>query len=116
MIKGNGIDIVEIKRLEQAIERWGDTFLEKVFTDKELKYSRSKRYPLQHLAARFAAKEAVFKAFGTNLKLNFKDIEIANDRFGRPYCIIKRKPSSILLSISHSHEYAVASALITEKG
>lgn len=116
MIKGTGIDIVEIKRLKEAIDRWGDTFLNRVFTDKELKYSRSKKYPLQHLAARFAAKEAVFKAFGTNPKLNFKDIEIANDRYGRPYCTVKKKASAILLSMSHSDEYAVASAFITKKG
>ncbi|MBI5872737.1 MAG: holo-ACP synthase [Candidatus Omnitrophica bacterium] len=115
MIKGSGIDIVEIKRLRQAIERWGDTFLKKVFTEKELEYSQSKRYPLQHLAARFAAKEAVFKAFGTNPKLNFKDIEISNDRYGRPYCSVKQKTSDILLSMSHSHEYAVASAIIQQK-
>lgn len=115
MITGSGIDIVEIKRLQQAVERWGDAFLKKVFTDNELAYSQGKRYPLQHLAARFAAKEAVFKAFGTNPKLNFKDIEISNDSYGRPYCSIKKNISPILLSMSHSHEYAVASAIIQEK-
>lgn len=115
MITGTGIDIVEIRRLKEAIDRWGDTFLQKVFTDRELEYSKAKKYPLQHLAARFAAKEAVFKAYGTNPKLNFKDIEIANDRYGRPYCTVKKKPSKILLSMSHSDEYAVASAFITKK-
>ena len=116
MIRGSGIDIVEIKRLKAAIERWGDTFLNKVFTEKELEYSNSKRFPMQHLAARFAAKEAVFKAFGTNPKINFKDIEISNDRFGKPFCTIKKKPTTVILSLSHSHEYAVASAIITKKG
>jgi len=115
MIRGNGIDIVEIKRLGEAVDRWGDTFLNRVFTQKELAYSRSKRYPLQHLAARFAAKEAIFKALGTNPKLNFRDIEISNDRYGRPYCLIRNKRSSILLSISHSDEYAVASAVVQKK-
>ncbi len=113
MIKGSGIDIVEIKKLEKAVKRWGDTFLKRVFTDTELTYSRKKRYPMQHLAARFAAKEAIFKAFGTNPKLNFKDIEISNDRYGRPYCIVKKRKPPILLSLSHTDNYAVASAIIT---
>ncbi|HQP91976.1 MAG TPA: holo-ACP synthase [Candidatus Omnitrophota bacterium] len=113
MIKGSGIDIVEIKKLERAVKRWGDVFLKRVFTDIELAYSRKKRYPMQHLAARFAAKEAIFKAYGTNPKLNFKDIEISNDRYGRPFCIINKKKPQILLSLSHTDNYAVASAIIT---
>ena len=115
MIKGSGIDIVEVKRLEAAVKRWGDVFLKRVFTEKELAYSKNKRYPFVHLAARFAAKEAVFKALGTNPKLNFKDIEISNDQHGRPYCTIKNKVTPILLSISHTYEYAVASAIIQKK-
>lgn len=111
-MKGIGVDIVEIKRLEKAVERWGDLFLERVFTKKEIAYSKKKYYPLQHLAARFAAKEAVFKAFGTRPALNFKDIEIFNDEFGRPCCNVNNKSEFILLSISHTHEYAVASAII----
>ena len=112
MIKGSGIDIVEIKKLEKAVRRWGDVFLNRVFTKAELAYSQKKRYPLQHLAARFAAKEAIFKAFGTNPKLNFKDIEISNDKFGRPYCVINKKRPPIFLSLSHTDNYAVACAII----
>lgn len=115
MIKGVGIDIVEIKRLDRAIKKWGKIFLNRVFTEKELAYAQSKRYPLQHLAARFAAKEAVFKAFGTSPKLNFKDIEISNDRHGKPYCRIKNKIKPIMISISHSDAYAVANAIIPSK-
>ncbi|MFH1691724.1 MAG: holo-ACP synthase [Candidatus Omnitrophota bacterium] len=111
-MRGHGVDIVEIKRLEGAVERWGDVFLKRVFTEREIAYSKKKHFPLQHLAARFAAKEAVFKAFGTRPALNFKDIEIFNDEFGRPRCNVKNKLESILLSISHTHEYAVASAII----
>lgn len=116
MIKGHGVDIVEIKRLEKAVKRWGSIFLNKVFTERELAYSKNKAKPIEHLAARFAAKEAVFKAFGTSPKLNFKDIEISNDHYGKPYCRIKNKQSPILLSISHTENYAVASAIIQEKG
>ena len=112
MIKGSGIDIVEIKKLENAVKRWGDVFLNRVFTKAELAYSQKKRYPMQHLAARFAAKEAIFKAFGTNPKLNFKDIEISNDKFGRPYCVINNKRPPISLSLSHTDNYAVACAII----
>jgi holo-[acyl-carrier protein] synthase len=112
MIKGSGIDIVEIKKLEKAVKRWGKVFLNRVFTEDEIAYSLKKRYPMQHLAARFAAKEAIFKAFGTNPKLNFKDIEISNDKFGRPYCVINKKRPLISLSLSHTDNYAVACAII----
>ena len=115
MVEGNGIDIVEIAKLERAVNRWGDLFLKRIFTDGELIYSKSKRFPMQHLAARFAAKEAIFKAFGTDSKLNFRDIEISNDSFGRPFSIVKNKTEKILLSISHTENYAIASAII-QKG
>jgi holo-[acyl-carrier protein] synthase len=112
MVKGSGIDIVEIKKLEKAVKRWGDTFLNRIYTEQELAYARSKRFPLQHLAARFAAKEAIFKAFGTRPDLTFKSIEIINDRFGRPHCKINNKRMSISLSLSHTDHYAVACAII----
>ena len=112
MIKGNGIDIVEIHKLEKAVKRWGDVFLNRVYTDRELAYARSKRYPIQHLAARFAAKEAIFKALGTKPDIAFKDIEITNDKFGRPFCRIRNKRSLISLSLSHTENYAVACAII----
>lgn len=115
MIAGSGIDIVEIKRLRSAAERWGEAFLCRVFTQRELAYSRTKRFPFQHLAARFAAKEAVYKALGKHLSLNFRDIEIFHDRFGKPRCKIKNKMSPVLVSLSHSHEYAVASAILPKK-
>ncbi|MFA5039964.1 MAG: holo-ACP synthase [Candidatus Omnitrophota bacterium] len=112
MVKGSGIDIVEIKKLERAVGRWGDIFLNRIYTDRELAYSRNKRYPLQHLAARFAAKEAIFKALGNSPKLNFKDIEIINDVHGKPYCRIKKRRSAIALSLSHTENYAVACAIL----
>ncbi|QAT17112.1 holo-[acyl-carrier-protein] synthase [Candidatus Velamenicoccus archaeovorus] len=112
MVRGSGIDIVEIKKLDRAVKRWGDVFLKRVYTAKELAYSRSKRHPLQHLAARFAAKEAIFKALGNSPKLNFRDIEIINDVNGRPFCRIKNRKTSIALSLSHTDHYAVASAIL----
>lgn len=115
MITGCGVDIVEVRRLKSAADRWGDVFLRRVFTQRELAYSKAKRFPFQHLAARFAAKEAVYKAFGKQSSLNFRDIEIYHDRFGKPCCRIKNKMSPVLVSMSHSHEYAVASAILPKK-
>jgi holo-[acyl-carrier protein] synthase len=112
MVKGSGIDIVEIPKLEKAVRRWGDVFLNRIYTQRELAYARGKRYPLQHLAARFAAKEAIFKALGTKPDIAFKDIEIINDKFGRPFCRIRNRRSLISLSLSHTENYAVACAIL----
>jgi holo-[acyl-carrier protein] synthase len=112
MVKGSGIDIVEIKKLERAVKRWGDVFLNRIYTEGELAYARAKRYPLQHLAARFAAKEAIFKAYGSRPDLTFKDIEIFHDRHGRPVCRIRNRRVPISLSLSHTQNYAVAFAIL----
>ncbi len=116
MILGTGIDIIEVKRIESAIKRWGDGFLNHVFTREEIAYANKHRYPSQHFAARFAAKEAVLKAIGDNSHVNWKDIQITNDKFGRPLCVYKNKrfKHKILISISHTKNYAVANAIITE--
>ncbi|HOW36306.1 MAG TPA: holo-ACP synthase [Candidatus Omnitrophota bacterium] len=115
MISGTGIDIIEIERIEKAIERWGDGFLTHVFTDNEIAYAKEHRFPAQHYAARFAAKEAVLKAFGDNAHISWKDIQITNDKNGKPVCTYRDKSfkKKILISISHTHVYAVASAIIT---
>lgn len=115
MILGTGIDIIEIKRVERAIDRWGDAFIKHIFTDEEIKYAKKYKYPAQHFAARFAAKEAVFKAIYNNRHLGWKDIKILNDVEGRPYCVLKDQnfKNKILISISHSENYAVANAIVT---
>ncbi|MBP9855598.1 MAG: holo-ACP synthase [Candidatus Omnitrophica bacterium] len=112
---GTGIDIIEIDRIKKAIERWGDHFLKHVFLDNEIAYAQAHKSPIQHYAVRFAAKEAVFKAVGTNPNLGWKDIQIINDEHGRPQAIIKNSEhnNKIYLSLSHSKHYAVASAIIT---
>lgn len=117
MIKGVGVDITQVMRLRQAIEKWGNEFLDRVFTKDELENAKTRGSLYQHLAGRFAAKEAIFKALG-NKGLNWKDIEILNDREGRPYCVIlnnKGKNKEIHISISHVKNYATAFAVITEK-
>jgi len=126
MIVGAGIDIVEVFRMRDAINKWGDNFLTKVFTDKEIKYSSSKRFAPQHFAARFAAKEAVVKAFGVARKfpLNWTDIEIFNDKEGKPIILFnndalklkkKKKVDKVVVSMSHSKNYAVANVILLKK-
>jgi len=116
MIIGSGIDIIEIKRLKKAIKKWGDSFLTRVFTDDEIQYAKNRKFPYQHLAARFAAKEAVLKAIGDNNGITWHDIQIFNDKNGKPVCTLTNKyGADVLISISHTKEYAVASAIITKK-
>jgi len=116
MIIGSGVDIIEVERVRKAIKKWGDSFLKRVFTDEELSYAKNRRFPFEHLAARFAAKEAVLKAF-SNQKMDFKDIKILNNGDGKPFCQLKDQKNDIqiILSISHTKEYAVANAIIEKK-
>lgn len=118
MIYGTGIDIVEIERIQKAIDRWGDAFLNHVFTDEEITYCQKHKKSAQHFAARFAAKEAVYKAIdNARHPLGWKDIKILNDKTGKPYCVINNTDFNreILISISHSNHYAVANAFVTSE-
>lgn len=117
MIIGTGVDITEVRRLRQAVEKWGKDFLNRIFTSEELKNAKTRGSLYQHLAGRFAAKEAVFKALGDS-KLGWKDVEILNDKEGKPYCAIlndRGKKNDVHISISHIKNYAVANAIITQK-
>ena len=121
-----GIDIVEIRRLQKVSKKWGKPFLNKVYTKRELAYAQARRFPYQHLAARFAAKEAIFKALG-EVETNFvgwKNVEILNDANGKPvvHCHReaeisrkKRMIETIVVSLSHTENYAVASAMLIFK-
>jgi len=123
MITGSGIDIVEIGRFRKAKKRWGKHFLEKIFTENEIEYSKKRRFQDQHFAARFAAKEAVLKAFGEKLASiqNWHDIEILNDKSGKPYIRFhksakklkeKEKIDDVVISMSHCKGLAVANAIL----
>jgi holo-[acyl-carrier protein] synthase len=117
MIVGTGVDITEVRRLRQAVEKWGKEFLNRVFTEEELKNAKTKGSLYQHLAGRFAAKEAVFKALGDK-HLSWKDVQILNDPQGRPYCLLlngKGRKMDVHVSISHVKNYAVANAIIMQK-
>jgi len=117
MIIGTGVDITEVRRLRQAVEKWGDEFLNRVFTKQELENAKTRGSLYQHLAGRFAAKEAVFKALG-DAKLNWQEVEILNNKEGKPCCVIlnsRSKKMDVHISISHVKNYAVANAIITQK-
>lgn len=119
-----GVDIVEVERLKDSIESMGSAFIDRIYTPREVEYCESRkngRY--QSYAARFAAKEAVSKAFGTGIgsAAGWKDIEIVNDENGKPSVILHglAKESlasingvSVSISLSHCKSYAVAYAII----
>lgn len=118
-----GTDIIEIDRIKESIESLGDKFLNKVYTPKEIEYCEGKKaQKYQHYAARFAAKEAIFKAISESLKdkfeLGWNDYEILNGESGKPNIKIKGLDLSnieIDLSISHCKQYAVATAVAIYK-
>ena len=116
MVLGIGTDIIEIDRIQNAIQRWGDGFLRHVFNTEEIEYAQKYKFSAPHFAGRFAAKEAIYKAIGNNKSLGWKDIKILNDHNGKPYCVLRDKKytNKILISISHTRNYAVASAVFTQ--
>ena len=119
-----GTDIIEIDRVKDSIEKLGNPFLDRVFTKKEIDYCESKnKQKYQHYAARFAAKEAAFKALSENIKdkfsVSWKDFEVVNDEQGRPklnvYNVNLDNIEDIDISISHCKNYAVANVTVLIK-
>jgi holo-[acyl-carrier protein] synthase len=124
MVLGLGIDIIEIARIKKSIDGFGERFLNKVFTEGEINYCENKFNKNQHYAARFAAKEAVYKALASGWKegLRWKDIEIQNDVSGMPSInpsgklkAFLSKNTQLRISISHSENYVTAVAIIFRK-
>ncbi len=114
-----GTDIIEINRIKKAIESKKDIFLNKIYTRSEIEYCECKKSAkYQHYAARFAAKEAIFKALSEMLQNKYdivwKDVEILNDKNGKPKVnfINKKFDTQCEISISHCKEYAVATAIV----
>ena len=125
MVLGVGIDIVEVKRVEALLKRWGEGFLRRIFLPQEIAYCSRKKYPAQHYAARIAVKEAVLKAFGEGWteKIDWKDILVKRTRKGQPEIELlgkgkklkeEMKVGKILVSLSHADEYSVAQAILLE--
>jgi len=122
MIVGTGIDIIEVLRVKRALDAWGNKFMSRIFTKRELSYANKKKFSHENLAARFACKEAVLKAFGdTRVGIRLKNIEILNDSKGKPEVILhreakefanKNKLDKIIVSMSHTNNYAVSNAIL----
>lgn len=122
MIIGTGVDIIEVWRIKKALDKWGKRFLQRVFTERELEYARTKKFLHETLAARFACKESVLKAFGdTRIGASLKNIEILNDSKGKPEVILhgevkefasRNRLDNIMVSVSHTNNYAVSSAIL----
>lgn len=119
-----GVDIIEISRIKDSIENLGDKFLNKVYTKKEIAYCESKgNSKYEHYAARFAVKEAAFKAVSEGVEdkfaISWKDVETINDEQGRPKTEIlflkNNKVENVDVSISHCKDYAIANVTVLLK-
>ena len=123
MIKGVGIDIMDISRIEKQILKHGRRFIDRVFSSEEIAYCETKVHRSRHYAARFAAKEAVMKALGTGLGrgMSWHDVVIISDEQGQPAVRLSRKARELAeemgvgrahISLSHSHDNAVAMVML----
>lgn len=123
MIAGIGIDLIETSRIRGTLDKFGDRFFRRVFTAKEVEYCSSMKFPDRHLAARFAAKEAVSKCFGTGIgkDLGWKDIEVTHDELGKPLIQLhgggielarRLNIQKIHVSLSHTENYGCAMAVV----
>ena len=125
-IVGLGTDIVECVRIRKMIEDHGELFLQRVYTEKEIRYCNSQRRATEHFAGRWAAKEAVLKALGTGWRrgISWRDIEIRNDPSGQPKVAVrggakeiakKLRLDDVLISISHCRTCATAYAIAVRR-
>jgi holo-[acyl-carrier protein] synthase len=123
MIVGIGIDIAEVGRIREAIERHGERFLRRIYTEGEIQYCESKANRVERYAARFAAKEAGMKAIGTgwNHGVRWRDIEVARNPGGRPTLVLhgraaefaaKLGATNFVLSLTHTAEQAMAHVIL----
>ena len=123
MILGIGIDIIEVARVQGSVERFGERFLKRILLPDETAYCMLHKNPAPFIAARFAAKEAISKAFGTGIgaKLGWLDMEVRRKESGEPYVVLHGGGQALLesrgaripvLSISHTQNYAAAVAIL----
>jgi holo-[acyl-carrier protein] synthase len=122
-IAGIGVDFVEVARIQHSLDRFGDKFLKRVFTSGEIEYSMSMKFAARHLAARFAAKEAVSKAFGTGIgkSMGWRDIDVRKKESGEPYLVLEggakemsilRGLTNALITLSHTDHHAMAMVVL----
>lgn len=118
-VLGIGVDLVETERIQHSLDRFGDRFLHRIFTAGEIAYCQSMKFPARHFAARFAAKEAVSKAFGTGIGkfMGWRDIDVHRKPSGEPFLVLsggaqeqadERKITRALITLSHTEQHAVA--------
>ena len=118
-IVGIGVDVVDCARIESSIERFGERFLRRVFTEGEIAYSQSMKFPARHFAARFAAKEALSKAFGTGIgkSMGWRDLDVRKKESGEPYVVLSggadqmandRGITKVRISLSHTDTIGMA--------
>jgi holo-[acyl-carrier protein] synthase len=123
MILGTGIDIIEVGRIKASYERFGERFLHRILRPAEIAYCLSHKQPAPFLAARFAAKEAISKAFGTGIgqHLGWQDLEVGRKTSGEPFVILhdggqlllqQSGARIVLLSLSHTESHAAAVAIL----
>ncbi len=123
MILGIGIDIIEVARIQASYERFGERFLKRILHPNEIGYCLSHSAPAPFLAARFAAKEAISKAFGTGIgaQLGWQDMEVGRKESGEPFVILhepgkkllaQRNARVVLISLSHTQQHATAVAIL----
>ena len=123
MILGTGVDIIEVARVQASYERFGERFLNRLLRPGEIAYCLSHKAPGPFLAARFAAKEAISKAFGTGVgaRLGWQDMEVRRKESGEPFVVLhdkgktlfqSRRAKRLLISLSHTANYAVATAIL----
>jgi len=123
MILGTGIDIIEVARIASSYEKFGERFLNRILKPAEIAYALSHKNPAPFMAARFAAKEAISKAFGTGIgaQLGWQDMEVARKASGEPFVILhggglklleERGGRIVHLSLSHTEHYAAAVAIL----
>ena len=122
MILGTGIDLAEVSRIRDSIERFGDRFLHRVYTAHEIAYSSSKANKYERYAARFAAKEAGMKALGTGWAegVHWTDVEVVNESNGRPALVLHNRAAEVAkqrgiralaLSLTHTANYGLATVI-----
>ena len=123
MILGTGIDLIEVARIGSSFERFGERFVNRVLLPDEIAYCLSHKNPAPFLAVRFAAKEAISKAFGTGIgaQLGWQDMEVRRKESGEPFVVLHGKGAELfasrgaqrlLISLTHTENYAAATAIL----